>query len=314
MKRGVLALLLMACGTAPAAAADDVIAAIDSCIHSLDPSLDVGYERVAQRCPEVPRSLAASGYAAWLPPDWSKPDNELSVGGLVELRRLLTRPDSPAAVRAPRVTQLTAVLSELHRNDTARLGWWARFKQWLRDLFTPQQEVRERSWLERLIGSLDLSQRVTRGIVWGALLLVVLLAGGIVVNELRIAGWWRARRHRGSGRSAQLPSGKSAPTLDEVDRAGAAEQPHLLLRLIIARLHEQQRLPPAGALTFSELERAARLKDRLDRERLAALTAACERARFAEDATAASLAGAAARGRELLHSLETPCAQPAGSS
>ena len=109
-------------------------------------------------------------------------------------------------------------------------------------------------------------------------------------------------------------SGKSAPTLDEVDRAGAAEQPHLLLRLIIARLHEQQRLPPAGALTFSELERAARLKDRLDRERLAALTAACERARFAEDATAASLAGAAARGRELLHSLETPCAQPAGSS
>jgi hypothetical protein len=312
MKRSVLALLLMACGTAPVAA-EDVIAAIDSCIHSLDPSLDVGYQRVAERCPEVPRSLASSGYAAWLPPDWNKPDNQLSVGGLVELRRLLTRPDSPAAVRAPRVTQLAAVLRGLHRDDTAKLGWWARCKQWLREVFTPQPAVEKRSWLERLIGSIDLSQSVSRAIVWGALLLVVLLAGGILVNELRVAGW-RARQRPASAQSAHAAGDRSAPSLDAVDRAAAAEQPHLLLQLIIERLREQQRLPPAHALTLSELERAARLRDRLDRERLAALTAACERARFAADVTASSLAAAAARGRELLGSLETRSAQPAAPS
>jgi len=313
MKRSLLALLLMACGTAPAAG-EDVIAAIDSCIHSLDPTLDVGYERVAERCPEVPRSLATSRYAAWLPPDWNRPDNALSIGGLVELRRLLTRQDAPAAVRAPRVTQLAAVLNGLHRNDSVKLGWWARFKQWLRDLFTPQPEIKERSWLERLIGSIDLSQSVTRGIVWGALLLLVLLAGGIVANELRVAGWWRARQRAASGQPAHAVSGSSASALDEVERAAAAEQPHLLLQLIIERLREQQRLPPPRALTLSELERAARLRDQLDRERLAALTATCERARFAEDVAAASLAGAAARGRELLRSLETPSARPSGAS
>lgn len=313
MRRSLLALLLMACGTAPAAA-DDVAAAIDSCIHALDPSLDVGYGHVAERCPDLPRILASSRYAAWLPPDWNRPDNVLSIGGLVELRRLLTPSDAPAAVRAPRVTQLAAVLSGLQRKDPAKLGWWARFKQWLRDLFTPQPEIKERSWLERLTGNIDLSQSLTRAIVWSALLLLVLLASGIVVNELRVAGWWRARQRAGSGPPAHGVRGSSVSTLDEVERATAAEQPHLLLQLIIERLREQQRLPPARALTLSELERAARLRDQLDRERLAALSATCERARFAEDVTPAVLARAAVRGRELLRSLETPSARPAGPS
>jgi hypothetical protein len=302
----------MACGTAPLAAAEEAIAAIDSCIHDLDPSLDVGYERVAERCPQLPRSLAASRYAAWLPPDWNRPDNQLSVGGLVELRKLLTRPDAPAAVRAPRVTQLAAVLSELDRNDSAKLGWWARLKQWLRNIFAPQPALRERSWLERLIGSIDLSQSVTRAIVWAALVLVGLLAGGIAVNELRVAGWWRARQRPAT--PVDAASGRRAAHLDELDRAAAAEQPRLLLQLIIERLREQQRLPPARALTLSELERAAQLHDRLEREHLAVLTAACERARFAEDMSAASLRSAAARGRELLRSLEASSARPAAAS
>jgi hypothetical protein len=313
MKRSLLALLLMACGTAPVAA-DDVVAAIDSCIHALDPSLDVGYGHVAERCPELARVLASSRYAAWLPPDWNRADNALSIGGLVELRRLLTAPHAPTAVRAPRVTQLAAVLSGLHQSDSAKLGWWARCKQWLRDLFAPQPEVEERSWLERLLANIDLSQSLTRAIVWGALLLVVLLSGGIVANELRVAGWWRARERAGSGLPAHGSSASSASTLAEVEHAAAAEQPHLLLQLIIERLRQQHRLPPARALTLSELERAARLRDQLDRERLAALTATCERARFAEDVTPASLAGAAARGRELLRSLATPPTRPPGPS
>ena len=311
MNRCLLALLLTVCGTAPVAADDDVIAVIDGCIHSLDPSLDVGYRHVAERCPELARALAASPYAAWLPPDWSKPDNELSVGGLAELRRLLTRTLPTPAVRTPRVAQLADVLQELHHSDTAPRSWWARLKQWLRGVFTPQPGETEQGWLARLIGGIDLSQRVTRAIVWGALLLLLLLAGAVVANELRVAGWWRRHRRHGRQPAAHAAAGGAAGGLGDVERASGTEQPRLLLQLIIQRLIELKWLPPARALTLKELERAARLPDELDRERLAALSAACERARYAEVVSAALLSAASLRGRELFASLATLHAPPA---
>jgi len=313
MNRWLLALLLTVCGTAPVAANDEVIAAIDGCIHKLDPSLDVGYRHVAERCPELAGALAASPYAAWLPPDWSKPDNELSVGGLAELRRLLTRSAPTPAVRTPRVAQLADVLQELHRSATAPRSWWARLKQWLRGVFTPQPGEAEQGWLARLIGGIDLSQRITRAIVWGALLLLLLLAGAVVANELRVAGWWRRQRRQGRQLAAHAAAGAAAGGLEDVERASGEEQPHLLLQLIIRRLIELQRLPPARALTLTELERAARLPDELDRARLAALSAACERARYAEVVSTAVLAAASLRGRELFASLGTLPAQPAES-
>jgi hypothetical protein len=313
MNRCLLALLLTVCGTAPVAANDDVIAVIGGCIHNLDPSFDVGYRHVAERCPELAGALAASPYAAWLPPDWSKPDNELSLGGLAELRRLLTRTAPTPAVRTPRVAKLADVLQELHRSDAAPRGWWARLKQWLRGVFTPQPGEAEQGWLARVIGGIDLSQRITRAIVWGALLLLLLLAAAVVANELRVAGWWRRQRRHGRQVAAHAAAGGTAGGLEDVERASDEEQPHLLLQLIIRRLIELQRLPPARALTLKELERAARLPAELDRERLAALSAACERARYAEVVSAAVLAAASLRGRELFASLETLQAQPAES-
>ncbi|HXI68436.1 MAG TPA: hypothetical protein VNH41_10885, partial [Steroidobacteraceae bacterium] len=107
--------------------------------------------------------------------------------------------------------------------------------------------------------------------------------------------------------------GAAAGGLADVERASGEEQPHLLLQLIIRRLIELQRLPPARALTLTELERAARLPDELDRARLAALSAACERARYAEVVSTAVLAAASVRGRELFASLGTLHAQPAES-
>jgi hypothetical protein len=291
-----------------------VIAVIDHCLHRLDPTGDVGYARIAERCPDLATSLASSPYAAWLPPDWNKPSNELSVGGLVELRRLLTRAAPPSSVPAPRVERLAGVLNELHRNDTQHRSWWARFKQWLREVFTPQPDSEDQGWLERLIGGLDVPQTLRRAIVWSAVFLVLLLAGTVVVNELRYA----ARSRRGLRRGRHEPGGgeldRPGLTLDDVERAAADQQPHLLLQLIIRRLTEQQRLPPARALTLNELERAARLTDGLDRERLMVLTGACERARFAEQVSAATLAAALSRGRELLASLEPMPRQAASAS
>jgi len=309
-----LALLLIAYGPVPNAGTDDALAVIDACVHRLDPAVDVGYARVAERCPELAHALAASAYAPWLPPDWMKPDNDLSVGGLVELRRLLTRPDLAPTVRAPQVAHLTSVLAGLQRTDTAQRSWWGRCKQWLREVFTPQPGDTEQGWLGRLLGEFDVSQNVVRMIVWVTLLLAVLLAGAVVVNELRIAGLWRSGQRR-SHRDPQgdLPDG-SAPGLEDVERGSPDEQPHRLLQLIVRRLIEQKRLPPARALTLHELQRAARLPERLDRERLAALADACERARFAEHVAAPTLAAASMHGRELLASLDAPFGRPAGAS
>jgi hypothetical protein len=89
----------------------------------------------------------------------------------------------------------------------------------------------------------------------------------------------------------------------------------LLLELIVARLHAQQRLPPARALTVHELARAARLPREVDRERLEVLAATCEQIRFADcEVPAAMRALAIVRGRELLGALERPAMQPQGAA
>src|SRR5688572_21758894 len=65
--------------------------AIDTCLPRLDPQIDIGYERIAARCPDLPRRLRQSSLAAWLPGSWQDPGNNLSAGSLAELRVLAMR-------------------------------------------------------------------------------------------------------------------------------------------------------------------------------------------------------------------------------
>jgi uncharacterized protein DUF4129 len=297
MRRWLLALLLTA-AAAPLASARDALAAIDACRARLDAGLDVGFTRIAERCPDLAPSLAGSPAAAWLPPDWDKPGNELSAAGLAELRTLLTRQPAAVSARAPRVARVAAVLAGLAASDHRQRGWWARFRQWLREVLARRPPEEDSGWLKRLLSGISLPQAVT----WSALAGVIALAAAIVVNELRIAGFFGRSRRRsapaaGDGAAAQL-------TLWEVERAAPVEQPRLLLELIVIRLREQDRLPPPRALTVHELNRVARL-EAPDRERLHALTTACERVRFGPRGVAPpTLAAALARGRELLGALE----------
>jgi hypothetical protein len=269
------------------------VAAIDECIRQLDPTLDVGYARIVQRCPDLAPALAASTWAERLPPDWNKPGNELSAGGLAELRTLMTRQSTAASVRAPRVERVAAVLAGIKVNDHVQEGWWARLKRWLRALLTPRPANPDDSWLRRLFAELAPAQSVLDIIAWTATAVVI---------------------GAGRRRSGQVPAPGTAAggraTLEQVLAASPAQQPRLVLELIIARLREQERLPPARALTVHELERAARLPGEADRERLAVLTATCEQVRFAaREVAPQSLAAAVARGRELLSALEAPAGQ-----
>jgi hypothetical protein len=306
----LLALLLAGAATHAGAAAQDPLPALDACIAALDRSLDIGYARIAARCPSLTRTLLDSPAAAWLPADWNRPDNGLSAQGLSDLRALLAREPAPVSARRLDTSRVAAVLSRITQTQPQPRAWWPRLKQWLRELFTPRAgDERGPGLWRRLFGDLELGRTVLRAIVWAALALVVAVAAGVVINELRVAGMLRGRRRIEARQAA--PAGGTRTLLRDIERAPPEAQPALLLEFIARRLAEQDRLPPARAFTAREVSVRARLGEP-DRARLTQLAAVSERLRFAGSAvTAPVVAAGIARGRELLAALES--ATPAGT-
>jgi hypothetical protein len=310
MWQGLLAVAFLAGGSDTAAA--DATTSIDACVQRLDVTLDVGYTRIAQRCPELTTSLTASPVAAWLPADWDRSNNELSVDGLRQLRALLSEHPRPATVRAPRVARLLPVLAALAPPAQPQ-SWWERFKAWLRRVFTRAPAPQDAGWLQRFVDELNLSKAWLNGLGWTAFAIVIVLAVGILVHELRLAGLWPRRRARTGDAAAAVPPSTAVLNLQQIQSLPPTEQPRLLLELIIRRLREQERLPPARALTVHELLRVARLTQEPDRARFATLAAASEAVRFAADRLPPErLMDALQRGRELLSALEAPSPVSAG--
>jgi hypothetical protein len=294
-------LILMTSAAAPIAAGQDVLGTIDSCTARLNTDIDIGYERIAARCPELVRGLDHSGWAAWLPRDWKRPGNDLSAGSLRELRVLVARELAPqTTARTPRVEQLRGVLASLDHRSHDRNGWWARTKAWLRTAFERREETADGGWLTRLVAQIGLSQAVIELVSYAALALVVVLAGLIVWNELRSGGAF-ARRGRQAARLGLATTRRDGLTRNDIETAAFRHKPRLLLELIAARLTEESCLPPAGGLTVRELARAARLPDERDRERLAELALASERLRFSDvEVPTDNIESALEGGRKLL--------------
>jgi hypothetical protein len=282
---------------------------IDGCLPRLNPDVDVGYDRVVARCPVLVRHLEESGLAAWLPGDWRRPGNDLSAGGLRELRSLLSQELAGNAgnepVRAPSAERVHAVLASLARGDDERSGWWARTKAWLRGVFAQGEPAAEEGWLARIVGESGLSQTVIELVSYVALGLVVMLAVAIAVNELCVSGVFGGLRRRFAVLDdAPVASGRAAVTWDDVQRAPALQRPGLLLELLVATLAERSRLRSARGLTVRELTRTARLADETDRERLVELARTSERVRFSKaEVSSGEIAAAVEGGRVLLEKI-----------
>src|SRR4051794_2130720 len=114
MRWRIGAALILLAAPLQAAAPLDAGAVIDACIPRLDPDLDVGYEHIAARCPDLGLALEQSDFAQWLPQGWKETRNNLSAGSLAELRAVVAREQAtrPAA-RTPRVEHLGGVLATL---------------------------------------------------------------------------------------------------------------------------------------------------------------------------------------------------------
>ncbi|HEX7416488.1 MAG TPA: hypothetical protein VF315_00420 [Steroidobacteraceae bacterium] len=308
---GIIALLLLGCSARAARASEDIVRDLNDCSRQLDPELDVGFARIAERCPQLVHSLNASRYAPWLPSGWNEDGNELSAGSLAELATLIERELHPDVLRAPPpLAQLQGVLAQLGPQASGRGGLWERFKGWLRSIFQADDKPGE-SWLARLLRRVDISEAVWRVIGYGALAIVLLLAALIVVNELRVAGLLARRgvaERRGVGPGVLS---HRRGTLRELEYSDPRERPALLLQLILEALMRGGRLPPAGALTVRELAHSARLEPQ-DGTRLELLGAVAEHARYASAPPAdVELEQSLARGRELLATLERRGAAPA---
>jgi hypothetical protein len=304
------ALLLLAAPAAALRAAEpDAVAAIDACVARLDPQLDVGYERISRRCPDLASALEQSGWAAWLPQGWKESRNDLSAGSLRELRAVVARELATRAVaQTPRVERLKEILADLGTTGQQRSGAWSRFKKWVRSLFERAGQQNRQSWLDRLVSRVGVSDAVIELITYLALGLVVALAGFIVFNELRLAGVLSRKRSPGDadGDTAE-PRGSARLTWRDVERAPLLDQPRLLLEVIAGQLTDLRRLPPAGAFTVREIVQAADLSQPEDRKRLNELALTAERARYAaEGVPPASVNVVVANARELLARLESP--------
>jgi len=290
-----------------AAGADAALDVIDACAARLDAEIDVGYARVAARCPDLPAALRASSWARWLPVAWTDADNNLSARSLWELHSLVV---SELALQArtvpPEVARLRPILAQLNATAEERRGWWARLQNWLRRVLARRAPHEGAGAFARVFDRMSLPQVVLELVAIVSMALVVALAGFIVVNEWRAAGLrapWARRRAAGvePARARERPM-----SWLDIERADAAEQPRMLLELLAARLTAARRLPASAALTVRELLRAAQLSDAEDQSRLLEVAVAAERARYsARCAAPAGFAAVIERGRELLERLST---------
>lgn len=281
---------------------------IDTCISRLDPQTDIGFERVVSRCPELPRRLADSGWAAWMPRDWQSPGNDLSAASLRELRTSVTRELATRSV-IPQlsVDTLRPILAELGEQDRKRESPWHRFQAWLRDLLDQRDNESSDGWVAGSLSRLAQSDGLARVISWICLALVVVMAVSVVLNELRMAGVFRRVRPVRRGRGGRDVHKTESRVLQWSDVQGAPieDRPRLLLELIVSRLVAEGKLPPADGLTVRELVRGAALGNSPDGELLREVALAAERIRYSgERASDDSIQQIMERGRLLLGNLE----------
>jgi hypothetical protein len=314
-KKGSLLILgswLLWTGVCAPTAAGEKPPDIDSCIRRLDPQVDVGFERVAARCPDLAQQLERSDLAAWLPKRWKDPHNDLSVAGLRQLEELATRELKATTSRyGPDLSRLHSVL-ELNQSQEEGTAWWARLKAWLRSVLAPARSAADDDWLSRWTAQIGVPQAVRELISYAALTAVVLLAIVILLNELRASrvlesiGLARRRTKAVGGhvRPARDRTVRGSSPAADLAALAPVDRPRWLLEAIATRVSEAPARPPSRALTLRELAKTARVPDFGDRASLMDLACAAERLRFSgREVPVGALEATLARGMALLERL-----------
>lgn len=266
---------------------EGLVALLTSCATRLDRDRDIGYARIAQRCPELAPVLSNSDRAGWLPGSWQERSNELSAGGLRELARLIREESRrPVSVGGPAAESLAPVLRQVSANPEDDSGLWARTMSWIRSLLSRQragaaeEDFAIADWLrDRGIGAS--AWTILTYVLFAVLICLAIL---VIVAELRAAGLLQRKSRDASG-EVQLPRGNVALRFEDLAALPLLERPALLLRLIVEALVATGRMQGAAAghrsRTRNEILRDARLEREAQRDSLAALARRSEQLRYA---------------------------------
>jgi hypothetical protein len=247
---------------------------IDQCSESADEET-IGLTAFEEECPGVTRALEQSGYLSLLS---TASRDELDGYDLSDLLFVDSWYDDAApADRDVDVATLGPILDSLRVQAPERpLGWFERFKRWLRSMLE-QQGGNSDNWLARWLEETKISNLVATGILYAALLLILGLTVFVIVNELRAAGLFRARRKT---QPDQVAGGIAAAAEDaaaDFDTLPADRKASMLLRMLVATLIRSGRLRTERSLTHRELSARARFDDARQRESFQRVAALAER-------------------------------------
>lgn len=249
---------------------------VAKCSESAD-SDAIGLQELEALCPGLEHALVELGYAPFI--SESQLD-QLNVYSLVDLQRLAARYREPPAgefseIEIATLKPILQSLQQAAQRGERPLTLLERFKQWLRSVFDKPQSDSE-SWLSRWLENVEVSEAVSRAIVYGLVILVIVLALAVLVNELRAAGLLRRRPRAGKRGEIEADAAPDATTmtLADLDRVAPNDRPSVLLRMLVATLVKTGRLRAERSLTHRELGLRAGFDETAQREcfqRVAAL-------------------------------------------
>jgi len=258
----LLILLLLAAPAAGSQEADPaagaVVAAQDAIARCIETATgeEVGLADLEAACPGIEHALTQSGYVGFI---GETETEQLTTYSLADLQHFIERyrPSSDGEASPMRdVSQLASILDTLKEEQRADrpLTLLERFKRWLNSLIRRSQQEQD-SWLANWLRDLDVSERIVRTIVYVSILLIIAIAIGVIVNELRAAGVFRRRERRVAATQVAGDGvlDLSRATLADLDRVAASERPALLLRVLVNTLVSTGRLRAEKSLTHREL-------------------------------------------------------------
>ena len=250
---------------------------LDACLGTLDPDV-IGLEEIEETCPGIRVALEQLGITDLVA------DNQLGAMSLDELKgihALVERYENEPERAKIGVDTLAPVLESLRKPPVPEqsLSWFQRFKRWLREIFERQEaQSGDESWLTRWLDEHPLPELVRWGLIYGSIALVVLLALGIIINEVRTAA--RGRRRKAAADAAGAVDLRGVAGLAALDSDVAGDRPSALLRMLVATLVETGRLNGAHSLTHGELAKRARFDDSMQRESFQKVAQLAEREVF----------------------------------
>lgn len=264
------------------AAAQGLDTALDRCLAGIEDEAPDAVLLIQDVCPDLVAVLARSPWAPALEDEvigWMTPGDAVALLTLEEAYSSAGRPQG-----RPSIESLAAALAALPPFDPPpELSLWDQIVLFLEDLFGVDGEGG--NWLPDWLRNLALPDSWTEIAVWAIGAAIVLAAVAVVLNELRHAGFFTrvGRGERGGGRDPVFERGRKLPlTLENVRAAPTAEQPALLLGLVLARLRSRYGRIFGDELTHRELVRAAGATDGLDIEGFRTVVNAAERSTFAD--------------------------------